>query len=216
MNTKLFSKILGLLAVCALVSACGKNAESMGSGSSAFFSPLSGPGVSSTVTGLQSSLSNVSMSNGLYPGNPFYTREYTPNNGSWLGGLITYSTGYSYVSGSELLTYFVQSVDANQVLTSAGTVTRDQIMNKIFRPDLNSAVISGCSSPNIVQATTSGSSYQVSVNFVIACNGGTSFKYRTHIVDTSYPLIMNPIQEIEVTQNGSITRLKVTSTNPNR
>jgi hypothetical protein len=214
---RMISKAFGLLALLA-ITACGKNGSNIGMGSGTqFFNPLVGPGISQSVGTLSTQLGNMAMSQGLQNcsfGNcSFKTKEYSINynSGTWLG-FINYNFGGSTSQIGSTVTTSIISVTGDVVQTSNGTVTKNDVLNKIFHPELDPSLPSQCGgTKSIANAQTSQSGNGVNILFTIqeSCAGVTKYTYRSHYVDLSYPLIMNPIQKTDYTMsNGNMNPSK--------
>jgi hypothetical protein len=220
----MISKALGLLALLA-ITACGKNGSNIGmGGGTQFFNPLVGPGISQSVGTLSTQLANMSMSQGLqncsFNGGTgsfslcsFKTKEYSIsyNSGTWLG-FINYNFGGSTSQIGSTITTTIVSVSGDVVQTSNGTVTKNDVLNRIFHPELDPSLPSQCGgTKSIANAQTSQSGNGVNILFTIQenCAGVTKYTYRSHYVDLSYPLIMNPIQKTDYTvSNGNMNPSK--------
>lgn len=213
---RMISKAFGLLALLA-ITACGKNGSGVGLGSSQYFSPLYGPGISQSVSTLSTQLGNMAMSQGLtncsFGNCSFKTKEYSisSNSGTWLG-FINYNFGGSTSQiGSTVITTIV-SVSGDVVQTTNGTVTKNDVLNRIFHPELDPSLPSQCGgSKSVANAQTSQSGNGINILFTIQenCAGVMKYTYRSHYVDLSYPLIMNPVQKTDyASSNGTMNPSK--------
>ncbi len=221
MKKKLSTSTLGLLAVLALVSACGKNSKTGGGdggvASSVSSSPISGSGISQDVTNLYNQVNAMNMNQIIAISNQVVERQYTANNNnnsgnySILNGLIQFNynlnltSSYTMDSGYPKTGMVIQLTDANNIqMSNAGVVNKTTVLNRMFRPDLGMIDGGDCNGAKSIVSATINSAKSISstvraVDFMVAetCAGSTVMHIVTNTIDLNYPLIANPKETVQ-------------------